>query len=229
MRPLFLCLSIALSQCTLQAADEFHFLDIAPFTNQKLTDDLGRGIPGNHLKELPTGEQTFANVEFRVGDGIIQLGSTVLDSLPGKIEGIPVARQATKIHFLHATSFGGGPNKSEEDALFVKDNTLIGAYVVRYEDQTTESVPIVYGKNVRDWWYREDEMGVKEGEIAWTGDNPWATANQCRLRLYATTWENPKPSKKILSIDYLSRKNATISAPFCIAITTQSDSGTGDQ
>lgn len=221
MRLLFLCLSLVLAQSDLRSADDFNFLDLGPHINQKLTDNLGRGVDGNHLKELSAGEHTFGNVKFRVGDGIIQLGSTVLGALPGKIEGIAVDRTATKLHFLHATSFGGGPNKSEEDALFVKDNTLIGAYIINYEDRTTESIAIVYGKNVRDWWYREDEMGVKQGEVAWTGDNPWATANQCRIRLYATTWENPKPAKKIISIDYMSRKNEAISAPFCVAITSE--------
>jgi hypothetical protein len=41
------------------------------------------------------------------------------------------------------------------------------------------------------------------------------------IRLYETTWENPKPDKKVLRIDYVSRKDDTVAAPFCIAISAQ--------
>jgi hypothetical protein len=37
------------------------------------------------------------------------------------------------------------------------------------------------------------------------------------LTLYLTTWENPKPDKKIVAIDYSTTKE-TDCAPFCVAI-----------
>ena len=35
------------------------------------------------------------------------------------------------------------------------------------------------------------------------------------------TWDNPKPDKKIASIDFSSKKDETPAAPFCIAITAE--------
>jgi len=38
--------------------------------------------------------------------------------------------------------------------------------------------------------------------------------------LFMTTWENPNPNKKIVSIDYVAADKAKIAgAPFCIAMT----------
>jgi hypothetical protein len=39
--------------------------------------------------------------------------------------------------------------------------------------------------------------------------------------LYLTTWKNPKPNQKIVSIDFLSRKDETIAAPFSVAMTAE--------
>jgi len=44
--------------------------------------------------------------------------------------------------------------------LFVPDDTLIGEYKVRYDDKAVETIPVVYGKDVRDWWFVEGEKGV---------------------------------------------------------------------
>jgi hypothetical protein len=38
------------------------------------------------------------------------------------------------------------------------------------------------------------------------------------IRLYATTWENPRPGVEVLDLDYVSL-GRTAAAPFCVAIT----------
>jgi hypothetical protein len=35
------------------------------------------------------------------------------------------------------------------------------------------------------------------------------------------TWDNPHPDKKIVTIDFGSKKEETVAAPFCIAITAE--------
>jgi hypothetical protein len=57
--------------------------------------------------------------------------------------------------------------------------------------------------------------------VAWKGDNELAKKYKCRLRLYLTTWENPYPDKKVVSIDYIGKKEETVAAPFCVAITLE--------
>jgi hypothetical protein len=201
-------------------AEKIHYVDLQSKANQKLTDNLGTGRDGNNLTELPTGEQTFGRIKFIVGKGLIQLGSEVLDKMPHKVEGIKVGRTFAKLHVLHATSFGGGPNKEGSD-WFVKDGTLIGEYRVNFEDKSSETIPIVYGQDVRDWFYVEGEKDVSRGEVVWKGDNERAKQVGARIRLYLTSWENPKPDKTVVSIDYLSKKDDTVAAPFCLAMTLE--------
>jgi hypothetical protein len=40
------------------------------------------------------------------------------------------------------------------------------------------------------------------------------------IRLYLTTWTNPNPGKKVVSIDF-ARTDGTPAAPFCVAITAE--------
>jgi len=41
-----------------------------------------------------------------------------------------------------------------------------------------------------------------------------------RIRIFLGTWQNPKPDKRVASIDYV-KVGATVTAPFCIAITAE--------
>src|SRR5262249_44731756 len=83
-----------------------HFLDLKPHANHKLRDNFHSDMyPGNNLASLPTGKQTFAGVKFQVGDGVVQLGSSLVTGKPAKVEGIKVGRHLAKLHFLHATGY----------------------------------------------------------------------------------------------------------------------------
>src|SRR5205823_6181546 len=104
---------------------------------------------------------------------------------------------------------------------YVEDDTPIGEYRVHYEDGTNAVIPIVYGKDVRDWFYVEDEKEPSRGKVAWQGNNGRAPQVGARIRLYLSTWENPSPGKKVTTIDYSSRKDQTVAAPFCIAMTLE--------
>ena len=196
------------------------YLDLEGKFTHKLTDNFGSdGRPGNFLT-VPTGEQTFAGTKFKIGDGVIQLGSTVLKDKPEKVEGIQVDKKASKLHILHATGYGGGPNVPGSP-WHVADDTLIGEFKINYEDKSAEHIQIVFGQDVRDWWFREDEKETSRSKVAWKGDNELAKKYECRLRLYLTTWDNPKPDLKIVSIDYIGRKEDTVAAPFCVAISLE--------
>jgi hypothetical protein len=194
------------------------YIDLQPRANHKLTEDFSAA--GNNLAELPTGEQTFGGVKFKIGKGFIQLGSKAMDKMPEAVKGLKVGRAFARLHILHATQFGGGPNR-EGSAWFVKDDTPIGEYRVHYADKSVRTIPIVYGQHVRDWFFVDGEKGVSRGKVAWTGDNKRATEVGARLRLYMTTWQNPQPGKKVIDIDYVSKKDQTVAAPFCVAMTAE--------
>ena len=203
-----------------QAEEKFTYIDIEPLASRKLLDNLCSGTDGNSLSALPAGEQILGGVKFKVGPGLIQLGSKLFETFPEKVEGIAVNRKFTKLHVLHATCNGGGPNEEGGEG-YVKDGTLIGQYILRYEDGSEEGIPIVYGEDVRDWWYVDGEAEPSRGKVVWTGDNQFAAEVGAHLRLYMSTSSNPKPEKKVVRIDYVSRKTETPAAPFCISMSIE--------
>ncbi|HEV3258442.1 MAG TPA: hypothetical protein VG013_16315 [Gemmataceae bacterium] len=194
------------------------FIDLQPKANQKLSEPFHDNKEGNHLESLPTGEQKFAGVKFKVGASMIQLGSKVV-KMPDKVEGIKVNKKFARLHLLHATGYGGGPN-TEGSVGYVADDTVIGKYIIHYEDKSKETIEIVYGKDVRDWWFTGEEKATSRSKVAWEGENEVSKAANAKIRLYLTTWKNPKPGKKVVSIDYLSTKT-TAAAPFCVAMTIE--------
>jgi hypothetical protein len=197
-------------------AKEPLFVDLQTQANRNLGDNQ-HGFSGNNFSELKTGAHEFAGVRFQIGEKYLALGSKVEHS-PTKIEGLKVDASAGRIHFLHGTGYGAYGDVG--DALFTAEDTLIGQYVIHYADNTTATVPIEYGKDVRDWWCWDKPFQVSRGKVAWTGQNLFARQQNQQIHLYLATWENPKPDVKILSIDYTSTAT-TAAAPFCMAITVE--------
>jgi hypothetical protein len=186
-------------------------IDLKAHVNAKLKDNFHGGDPNNNnLANLPTGKQTFAGIKFTVGDGLIQLGSAQVKA-PEKVEGIKVGRFLAKLHFLH--SCGCGYNTA--------DDTLIGKYVVHYEDKTTADVEIVYGKDVVDWWVAAGRKDPTRSKVAWEGENDAVKGTGTKIKLSLTTWENPHPKKKVVSLDYVNTAATTAVCPFCVAITAE--------
>jgi hypothetical protein len=202
-----LTLAVALSAAP--APDQvISFVDLQPKANQKLNEPFHSTTAGNTLEDLGKGEKKLTGVRFKIGASCIQLGSKMLNK-PEKVEGIKVDRFCVKLHILHACGWSDVP-----------DGTVIGRYVLHYEDKKEETIEIVYGKDVRDWWFGPQDKEVDRGKVAWKGDNDPAKAANKRIRLYLTTWKNPKPEKKVVSIDYVSTKT-TAGAPFCVAMTLE--------
>jgi len=213
---------IAIVSGIASAADDAKFqpVDLQPYATQKRTDGLGSGIEGNNLASVPGGEQSFGEVKFKVEDGIVHLGSNIVERHPEKVTGIKVSAKCTRLHMLHATCFGGGPNKPG-DPYYVKDGTAIGQYMLRYADGSGEGIAIIYGEDVRDWFFTDDEAKTTRGKIVWSGENDRAAMLDAKIRLYLMSWDNPHPDKTIASIDYFGRKSETPAAPFCVAMTLE--------
>jgi hypothetical protein len=183
-------------------------LDLQRVANQGLNETFHSGsFKDNNLAALPRGRHSFAGVPFLVGARMIQLGSTKVPRAPARVTGIAVRRRVTRLCFLHGTSYE------------VPAGTEVGRYTVHYSDGTRESIPVVYGKDVRNWWYRPSDGPVTRGKLAWEGSNPAAKGRGAVLRLYLRTWHNPHTGKAVQRLDYTAR--GTPSAPFCVAITAE--------
>jgi WD40 repeat protein len=191
-------------------------LNLQPKANWRLSDGYSTN-PGSNLASLPRGERDFGGVKFNVGVSALRLGSKHLDTFPERIENIPVNSLAAKLYFLHAAAYGA------------KDGAPIGEYVVHYADGAVGSIPILYGRDVRNWFdlaFAEYQEGgpATSAAVAWHGRNPSSAANNAAIRLFLGVWKNPRPATKIVSLDYVSKM--TDASPFCVAITVEGPTAT---
>jgi hypothetical protein len=185
-------------------APKYVYVDIQPQANGKLTDG-----ESNSLAALSKGVQTLDGVKFKIDNGLITL-STDPRSDPGKAEGIKVSTSCRKLYFLHACHRTSRPDD------------IIGYYTVTYEDKSQETVPLVYGKDIANWWYGSNEGGPSRARVAWTGTNDKVKNEGGKgIRLYMTTWKNPEPKKKVVSIDFGATTCRYAVSPFCVAITAE--------
>jgi hypothetical protein len=135
--------------------------------------------------------------------GIISLqGSTLISSsypFPRQVSGIPVGLEFSRLHCLIITGW------SEPDG------TEIGSFVLHYQDGQTKRCPILYGVHVRDLVGGQPSLvedggnaPLEHGQVVWTGSNLIARNLKGYLRLYAATWDNPRPDEQVVSIDFTS-------------------------
>ena len=210
---------------TANDAPEVTTIPLKHWINAALTDSLrGPGdTNGNTLSKLTRGIHIFGGVPFDV-DGRAQLiGRKLLETnaaFPVRARTLEIARKCRRIHLLHGAS-GISPEMTGAE---------IARLVIHYADGSQARIPIVAGANVRDWWgpIYETEAGANArnpsaagSELAWTGTNPWIEQEKPEqsLRLYKSTFENPRPGVEIKAIDYAS--TGTDAAPFLLGLTVE--------
>jgi hypothetical protein len=192
------------------------YLDLQPAANQKLADAVGN--QGHTLAQVPQNRREFAGVPFQVGPGYIRLQGKQRPELPAEVTAARVGFKFDKFHILHGTEYGafGGPTHR----FHVPDGTHVGCYRVRYADEEERVIPVVYGQDVRDVWNWDGSKRVMRGKVAWTGTSPGATREGVSMRLYLTTWTNPRPGVEVTHIDFASACD-TAASPFCVAMTAE--------
>jgi hypothetical protein len=185
------------------------FVDLSPRGTEFLAD--GPGGMGNDLSRLTRGVRQMEDLFFRIGDSIAHAQGQMRGDLPGEIKGIKVGGRGQVLHLLHATQMGAAPG------------TEVGAYVVHYADGSVERIPLVYGRNIVDWysWQRPGMQDAPTGaRVVWTGSNDSTELNEgLKIRLVAQTWTNPHPEKEIATLDVVSAN--TLCEPFLVAATLE--------
>jgi S1-C subfamily serine protease len=165
-----------------------------------------------NLTRLEPGLSTMGGIDFDIR-GVVQVSGTRLKDAPDfpqQVAGIAIGAKAGQLHFLHACAWSASPG------------TMIGHYLVRYADDSTEEIPLLYGANIRDWVGKAStvaEPALTEATEVWKDTNAYVAKDGDHLRLAKFTWKNPKPDTGIRSIDLVSAM--TGSAPFLFAITRE--------
>jgi hypothetical protein len=166
----------------------------------------------NDLSLLPTGLKELAGVAFDIR-GLIQLGRRAeglrgnenLGLFPSQVTGIPMDLECRQLHFLHSAVLAWDPK-----------GTRIGTYRLNFEDGERVELPIVMGEELLEWrrppWPVEPAGSLT---VAWEGVN----GSGITVRLFKTSWQNPRPEVRILSLDFVGHE--TQGAPFLVAITAE--------
>jgi RNA polymerase sigma factor (sigma-70 family) len=187
----------------------FSFVDLQPSANHRRADALG-DLSGNNLASMPDGPQRLAGTWFKIGEKLIRVRGERSSEPPEAVRMIAIGARFDTLHILQSTMFG--------NAFGADDGTEIGAYIVRYADQTVERIPIIYGADVRDWWRSGDEAEPSRAKMAWAGTNP-AAGEDDQIRLFSSEWQNPHPGTRVVAIDFESKN--TVCAPFLVALTLE--------
>src|SRR5258706_1847347 len=166
-------------------------VDLIRICNGKVTEStsfVGGNDNPNTLEEFPVGTNTFAGVRFAV-NGVIQLNGRY----PDIASGIRIERKCRQLHLLHGAA-GKQP-----------DGTTIARIVAHYANGVTEEFPLLYGRHVRDWWYRPgNKLPDPESIVAWRGQNKLTRKEGAQLMVYRSSFKNPRPSTRITAVDFVS-------------------------
>jgi RNA polymerase sigma factor (sigma-70 family) len=185
------------------------FVDLARRGNDPL--DEGPAGSGNDLNRLPRGLHKMGDAYFGIGETMVHTQGGARPDLPRAVKGIKVQAKGHRLHILHATQYGEDPGK------------IIGAYFVHYTDGSHERIPIVYGRNILNWWsFPSKTEDPTDARVAWTGASDTTEMNPgIKIRLFDLTWTNPHPDKQVAALDILSA--GTACDPFLVAVTLERD------
>jgi beta-galactosidase len=196
-------------------------LSLEGFANLYLTTQQGWSANGGDLSALPRGDNTFADVRYNIRDfttspleSAITLKHPKLKSnaTSEEVVALPINSTVDTLFFLHTfletRTWKSNWNNKEAPELF--------QYMVHYEDGTTHPIVITLNDGVANWLQGRDVTTTPKAEIAWSGPEVRGKSPT----LYQFQWNNPFPTKKVLSIDLsYAEKGKDYGAPALLGIT----------
>jgi protocatechuate 3,4-dioxygenase beta subunit len=147
---------------------------------------------------VPHGAAALGGVPFTV-DGLLRLSGSgdSAKSYRQKVEGIAVGKKFGRLHLLHLTGATG-----PADLPYAR-------VVLHYTDGSTASFPLIYGTHARYWHRSKYEypsaLSDPNSKVVWRGTHE---STDKTLRLFKTTFENPKPDLDVTTIDLVSENVA---------------------
>jgi beta-galactosidase len=167
--------------------------------NLYLTTADGWPEKDHDLSHLPLDRQKFAGVTYEIRDfktSPLESGVTVGRwrgvKAPGKVK-VDAGAKADVLFFLHTMvrqrEWKPRRNRNEPPTLW--------SYVVTYADGKSETIPVVYGRDV-DHFVQAEPKGLKGAALAWAAPFPADASNSAVV--WSKQWNNPRPDVEIRSI-----------------------------
>lgn len=187
-------------------------IDLTKFYNAYATVEGWTKDHGKNLTGAAHGYQSRKGIKYDIR-GILQLDSGTFSkrfsermdgkkvsehygqNWPTEITGIPINQKANLVYLVGASLWGRAST-----------GTTVANVVLHYEDGNKAKLAIQEKIHLADWY---QPRGVPKGSRIWRGGN--------NNGVYEIELRNPKPDRTIVSMDFVSGKEA--SAPFFIAVT----------
>jgi hypothetical protein len=183
------------------------------------------GRYGPDFQHLPGGEHSWAGVTWWIEPDNDNTQPTVLvlkglgsESKAESITGIDVNRKADTLAFLQ--TYHAQPVLQKK-----KEPVELFAYVVHYEDGSSERIPIRWQNQIAYW--QGDRQHLPDARLAWSvalenrrSNNNLRSLWKDYLRIYSFEWTNPHPDKTITTIDMVGAAPFDYGAPAVFAIST---------
>ena len=183
---------------------DWQIADISKLLNRPLVDEVdndGKGGwtdqgPTADLRNLQAGDYRFNGVAFHVQGGnacfIMKNKHRPSDNLPagGKVD---LQGKADILAFLHS----GG---------WIDPNVKQSTYVINYADGTKVEIPVIGGKNIKDWAGPGDSADEVKYDPALGLLLPAISVPSPqfgRANVWMVLWKNPHPQKPIASLEVI--------------------------
>lgn len=124
---------------------------------------------------------------------------------------IQVGLRCRALHFLQATM---------DDPLV--DEAVVVRWLVHYANGSAREWPVVYGRHVRDLWWRpgREPLDASEALLAWRGRAAIGDLSGTDgVRLFKATWTNPQPDLEVARIEF--RVGETSMKPLVVGATAE--------
>ena len=136
------------------------------------------------IRFLPKGELICAGIPFRLEDRLALYGCYPGQTVPASVRFPAGRKHPDGLALIQSVVGYTGTSKNPADCIF------------HYRD-TSVPVPLVWGKNLGNWWAIEDQQDLR---IAFANVD-YGNHDYSRLGLHLWICENPHPEKELLSIE----------------------------
>ena len=200
-----------------------------------------RGTPGwfkgnGDMSAMPVGAQTFAKVDFHLGDfstspvpSVFMLGCRSNPVKDQAIKGIRIGRRADALFFLHTAQAERDTANWERNwndprrRKRAGERPTIFRYVVHYADGDSREVPVCWKHDIGPW-LTSSPKEMPNAALAWVGEVAQARKDE-QVAAYVMQWTNPKPDVPLEGVDIVGIEEGKWGAPAVFAITTATVAG----